>query len=82
MTIAIINVSLLVPVNENISKSKMSGYFLLEICVEPTANPESVLARSASVVRKSFKGTVGEVRYLFRVNDSTIDFCRNKIKAR
>ena len=36
--------------------------------MEPTANPESVLTEAASVVRNGFKGTAGEVRYLFRVN--------------
>ncbi len=46
---------------------KMSGLFLLDICVEPTANPSAVLQDVHRAVKKGLETAKGKIEYVFKV---------------
>ncbi len=46
---------------------KMSGLFLLDVCVEPTANPSAVLQDVHRAVKKGLETPEGKIEYVFKV---------------
>ncbi len=46
---------------------KMSGLFLLDISVEPTANPSAVLQDVHRAVKKGLETAKGKIEYVFKV---------------
>ncbi len=45
----------------------MSGLFLLDICVEPTANPSAVLQDVHRAIKKGVDDAKGKLQYVFKV---------------